>query len=117
MVDKRDEIDVDQELQLKLESWRSADLDDRIKFLGWLDVEYAKRQHHGLDKYGIIFQGNPIQQGIEENLDQLFYLYWAQRQLDFVEGQRDNLRHLLEAVMEFGLTEQVAIDIQGALDG
>ena len=94
------------------EPWRNTDKETRGEYVAWASRQHMDKQLHGIEKYGYVsFQGNPIEQGIEENLDQLFYLYWAKRQLEFVEGQRNTYRHLLEAVLEFGLTEQIAGDI------
>ncbi len=103
------------EFILEHEPWRAAGPEDHIQFLAWLNNEHSKRQAKGMAKYGTIFQGEPIIQGIEENLDQLFYLYWAMRQLTFIDKQQNTFKHLLEAVMEFGVTEQIGIDIYEAL--
>ena len=100
---------------LDIEPWRKAGAVERLEFLDWLRHQNEERQTHSQATYGIIFHGDPTDQGIEENLDQLFYLYWAKRKLAFVEGQRNTFRHLLESVMEFGLTETVAGDIYKAL--
>ena len=97
------------------EPWRVADDEKRGEFITWVMEQQTDRQYHGTEKYGIIFQGNPIDQGIEENLDQQFYLYWAKLYVTFVESQRDVFKHLLESVMENGLTKYVATEIQREL--
>lgn len=102
---------------LAREPWRRAGAVERLEFLAWLWLQNEERQTRGQAKYGVIFQGDPMDQGIEENLDQLFYLYWAKKQLAFVEGQRNTFRHLLEAVIEFGLSQKVYEDITEALHG
>lgn len=100
------------------EPWRSTGTKLRGEYVGWAARQHLERQEYGIAKYGpVAFQGDPIDQGIEENLDQLFYLYWAKRHLAHVEGERNIYRHLLEAVMEFGLTEQVYEDIMEKLNG
>ena len=108
-------LNIAQELEesiLKREPWRSTEKTIRAEYVAWAGIQHLDRQSHGITKYGYVaFQGNPIEQGIEENLDQLFYLYWAKRQLAFIEGERNTYRHLLEAVLEFGLTEKIAGDI------
>lgn len=102
---------------LAREPWRKADASDREAFLEWLIDQQSDRLAHGVKEYGTVFQGQPILQGIEENLDQLFYLYWAGNQLQFVEGQRNTYRHLLESVIEFGLSEMIYTQIVEELDG
>jgi len=102
------ELNESDTIRRELEPWRKAGAVERLEFLEWLSYKSEERQTHGQAKYGIVFQGNPIQQGIEENIDQLFYLYWAQRHLD-------HLHHLLEAVMEFGITEELGIEIYATL--
>lgn len=117
MVEREDGELAEQEDLVHREPWRSTALEIRAEYVAWAQEQHTQRQAHGLAKYGpVTFHGNPLDQGIAENLDQLFYLYWAQKQLSFVEGQRNTYRHLLEAVMEFGLSQMVFEKIQEALD-
>ena len=117
MVEQSDgEMIESEESILAREPWRSTALEIRADFVTWAENQHHERQAHGIEEYGpVTFKGEPLDQGIEENLDQLFYLYWAKRKLAFVEGQRNTYRHLLESVMEFGLTETVAGDIYKVL--
>ena len=90
------------------EAWRNTEISLREEYVEWARQQHHERQLIGIAKYGAVaFQGDPINQGIEENLDQLFYLYWAKKQLAFVEGQRNTYRHLLEGVIEFGLSQML----------
>ena len=99
------------------EPWRSTAIPLRVEYVEWAYRQHEGRQNEGISKYGAVeFKGDPLDQGIEENLDQLFYLYWAKRKLAFVEGQRNTFRHLLESVIEFGLSEMVYTQITEALN-
>jgi len=86
---------------LSKEPWRLAGGVERTVYVKWAEQQNADRQLHGADQYGDVFQGNPTDQGIEECLDQLFYLYWAKRHIAFLEGQRNQFRALLEEFIEW----------------
>ena len=40
---------------------------------------------HGVRNYGLTFQGDPVSHNIEEQLDSLFYNYWAIRRIKYLE--------------------------------
>lgn len=64
---------------MAVEHWRAITPDVRESFTDWADEQMRKRAKLGHERYGDIFQGDPIDQAIEECLDQLFYLWVAKR--------------------------------------
>ncbi len=113
--DTNEVAQTDQEI-LKAAPWREADKEARVDFIAWATVMLTERQIFGQQEYGDIFQGDPALHGLEECMDQFFYLYYAKKNIEFLEGQRNEFRHVLESVVEFGLTEQIWGDIYKVLN-
>jgi hypothetical protein len=87
---------------LKREPWRNQDAQHRNEYEDWVFASVHARSEHGAAKYpGNTFRGIPTEQGIEECLDQLFYLFWARKHIAFIEGQRNLFRGLLEELVEW----------------
>ena len=94
---------------LNREPWRYAGVVERQEYADWAAKIIPMRTSMGMAKYGQVFQGVPTEQGIEECLDQLFYLYWAKRHIAWLEGQRNIFRGLLEEIMETDKTADQVI--------
>lgn len=62
-----------------LPRWRLLSPEKREEFHGWLLIQSRLRNDVGRKRYGDIFQGDPLDQAIEEALDLLFYLWMMRR--------------------------------------
>ena len=71
--------------------WRDLSIEERQKYEKWLLEEAVQRQTVGRQKYGDVFQGDPLQHLKEELLDALFYCWVAMRQRSAVELENVNL--------------------------
>lgn len=62
-------------------SWRNAGPLEREEFYTWVDGQLRARNEEGRKKWGDTFIGSPLDKGIEEVWDLLFYLFYVQREL------------------------------------
>jgi len=64
--------------------WWELTPEDRQEFLDWVEDRHTQRNAMGAAKYGRNFEGDPLDQAIEEALDLLFYLWMAKRRHNVV---------------------------------
>lgn len=65
-----------------MQDWRSMQSIDQVHFVQWVEDSLSERWNIGKEKYQSDikgFQGNPLDNLIEELLDALLYAYWERR--------------------------------------
>ena len=61
-------------------AWRAAGADERRDFVAWVLSTATTRSAAGQSEYGDQFQGDPLAQIVEEQMDSLFYSYYLYRE-------------------------------------
>lgn len=69
-----------------MEFWRSVDRIFRINLLGRMKYNMEERLLLGMEEYGEVFQGDPLDHADEEVYDLVFYL-------EVLRKQREDLCH------------------------
>jgi len=104
------------------EKWRSTGDDDMAGFAEWLRASNLARQERGrLTHPEPDFVGDPINQAVEETLDNLFYLYYAKRQQieeranrpPFMSKLGDLLQKLVWSLQSGVMMKEQTIDLDG----
>lgn len=104
------------------ERWRTTTDADMDGFSEWLRTSNLTRQERGrLTHPEPLFEGDPIDQAIEETLDNLFYLYYAKRQQQEERANRppymsklgDLLQKLVWSLQSGVMMKQQTIDLDG----
>lgn len=104
------------------EKWRSTTDADMTGFAEWLRTSNLVRQGRGrLTHPEPDFEGDPIDQAVEETLDNLFYLYYAKRQQEEERANRppymsklgDLLQKLVWSLQSGIMMKEATIDLDG----
>lgn len=95
------------------ELWRDTSPPVRKSFFDWAGEQLETRGELGRERYGDIFQGDPVDQAIEECLDQLFYLWMAKRkQAVTVRPCATNSRDVIDALRQLDVPERHVLAIE-----
>lgn len=70
-------------------SWRDRSGKERTEFFDWAAKQLRLGIKRGKKDYPDIFQGEPLDQAVEEAVDLLFYLFYMKRKLENLQEMLD----------------------------
>ena len=104
------------------EKWRSLSDRDRAEFQAWIQDTVLDAESRGKRSYPESrFAGQPLPHAVEEVIDLLFYLFYAQRQMDderanrppFMSKLGDLLQKLVWSLQSGVMMKEDTIDLNG----